>query len=132
MAESQPLTPNPMPRAHAPAVASHKPGSAETPSAKHDSSVPGGPSLLVQTSIHLPSVDALGLVAGYRLIEKLGEGGMGTVYLAEDINLKRRVALKVMKAHVAAETISRERFYREARAAAALDHDNIVAIHYVG
>ena len=73
-----------------------------------------------------------GLVGSYRLIEKLGEGGMGTVFLAEDINLKRRVALKVMKPHVAAEQISRERFLREARAAAALDHDNIVAIHGIG
>ncbi len=132
MAESQPLTPNPTPKSHAPSGSTHKFGGGETPSAKHDSSVPGTPPLLVQTSIHLPAVDALGLVAGYRLIEKLGEGGMGTVFLAEDINLKRRVALKVMKPHVAAETISRERFFREARAAAALDHDNIVAIHGIG
>jgi tRNA A-37 threonylcarbamoyl transferase component Bud32 len=98
---------------------------------RHDSSTPGTP-MLMQTSVHLPAVDALGLIDGYRLIEKLGEGGMGTVYLAEDINLKRRVALKVMKPHVAAEQISRDRFLREARAAAALDHDNIVAIHGIG
>ena len=104
-----------------------------------DSSPPMPPSdhdgsktpLLIRT--HLPSsaFESFGVIAGYQLIEKLGEGGMGTVYLAEDTNLKRRVALKVMKPHIAAEPISRERFYREARAAAALEHDNIVAIYRV-
>ncbi|MCE9532036.1 MAG: protein kinase [Planctomycetes bacterium] len=72
------------------------------------------------------------MVGEYRLLEKLGEGGMGTVYLAEDAKLQRKVALKVMKKHVASEPISRERFFREARAAAHLEHDNIVAIHQVG
>src|SRR4051794_37802992 len=101
-----------------------------------DSSPPAPPSefgtpsnspVLVRT--HLPSsnLDGFGMIGPYQLIEKLGEGGMGTVYKAEDTTLKRRVALKVMKPNIASEPVSRERFFREARAAAQLDHDNIVA-----
>jgi eukaryotic-like serine/threonine-protein kinase len=71
-------------------------------------------------------------IANYRLIEKLGEGGMGAVFLAEDVNLRRKVALKVMKPTIATERASRERFLREARAAARIQHDNIVPIFYVG
>jgi len=95
---------------------------------------------IMETSIPLanrsmPALEegpTVGMVGGYKLLEKLGEGGMGTVYLAEDVSLRRRVALKVMKKHVADEPVSRERFFREARAAAKLEHDNIVAIHQVG
>ncbi len=104
-----------------------------------DSSPPQPPSdpgsdktpLMIRTNLPSYAVEAFGTIAGYQLIEKLGEGGMGTVYLAEDVTLKRRVAVKVMRPNIAAEPISRERFFREARAAAALEHDNIVAIHQV-
>ncbi len=67
----------------------------------------------------------------YKVLEKLGEGGMGTVYLAEDTDLKRRVALKVLSAEIASDPEHLGRFQREAEAIAALDHPNIVTIHSV-
>jgi len=67
----------------------------------------------------------------YRILRQLGRGGMGEVYEAEDTKLHRSVALKVLPAAVAAEPERRERFEREARAAAALSHPNIVTIHSV-
>jgi len=71
-------------------------------------------------------------LAGYRLLQKLGEGGMGAVYMAEDIALRRQVALKVMKKEIATSESSKQRFFREARAAARLQHDNVVGIHQIG
>jgi serine/threonine protein kinase len=68
----------------------------------------------------------------YKVLHKLGQGGMGWVLLAEDTQLARRVALKVMRKQHAAEEDSRERFLREARAAAALNHDHIITIYQVG
>ena len=73
-----------------------------------------------------------GTLGGYRLIRKLGEGGMGLVFEAEDVLLRRRVALKVMKPEVAAKQAHRERFVREAQAAAHVAHDHIVPIFQVG
>lgn len=67
----------------------------------------------------------------YRVLEKLGEGGMGVVYLAEDTRLGRRVALKVLHAAVSSDPSRRARFEREARAVAALNHPNIVTLHTV-
>ena len=67
----------------------------------------------------------------YRIERLLGTGGMGEVYLAEDIRLGRHVALKVLSATLAGDPDRRERFEREARAAAALNHPNIVTIHSV-
>ena len=67
----------------------------------------------------------------YRIERLLGTGGMGEVYLADDIRLGRRVALKVLSATLAGDPDRRERFEREARAAAALNHPNIVTIHSV-
>ena len=67
-------------------------------------------------------------VAGYRVITRLGSGGMGTVYLVENPQLRRREALKVISI---AETVDEEfarRFSREAQTAAALDHLSIVTI----
>jgi serine/threonine protein kinase len=68
----------------------------------------------------------------YRILKQLGKGGMGAVYLAEDTQLGRRVALKVP--HIDADAGPRmlERFYREARAAATLNHPNICPVHDVG
>jgi serine/threonine protein kinase len=68
----------------------------------------------------------------YKILRPLGQGGMGTVYLAEHEELNRKVALKVLHGDKAIEKITLERFLREARAAAALDHPNIVRIHDVG
>jgi parallel beta-helix repeat protein len=76
--------------------------------------------------------DELGRLGTYRVLTVLGAGGMGTVFKAEDLQLRRFVALKVMKPVLAADSRARERFLREARAAAAIDHDHIIAIHQVG
>jgi serine/threonine protein kinase/tetratricopeptide (TPR) repeat protein len=67
----------------------------------------------------------------YRILEKLGEGGMGAVFLAEDTRLDRKVALKVLPADMADNVERLERFEREAKAIAALNHPNIVTIHSV-
>jgi len=68
----------------------------------------------------------------FQIRKKLGEGGMGTVYLADDTRLGRRVALKTLRAELAAKPTSRERFLREARSAAMLEHDHVIPIYYVG
>jgi serine/threonine protein kinase len=73
-----------------------------------------------------------GFVLGaYKILRPIGQGGMGTVFLAEHSSLKRMVALKVLSADKAKDQLGIERFYREARAAAALDHPNIVRLHDV-
>ncbi len=74
----------------------------------------------------------LGRLGPYRILKVLGEGGMGLVFQAEDPQLKRLVALKVMKPALAASATARQRFLREAQAMAALEHDHIVTIHHVG
>lgn len=68
----------------------------------------------------------------YRLEQRLGRGGMGTVYAATDVRLGRAVAIKVMRDAVFASDDSRRRFEREARACARLHHDNIVTVHDYG
>src|SRR5688500_19780420 len=74
----------------------------------------------------------LGRLGGYRVLEVLGQGGMGVVYRAEDPRLRRPVAVKVMRPDVAADHRAAERFLLEARAAAAVKHDHIVTIYQVG
>jgi len=71
------------------------------------------------------------IVGHYRIIEKIGAGGMGEVYLAEDTQLNRKVALKFLPPHLCQDADCRARFKREAQAAAKLDHPNIVAVHEV-
>ena len=70
-------------------------------------------------------------LAHYNILEKIGSGGMGDVYLAEDTKLDRKVALKVLPPELAESEQRRARFKREAKALAALDHPNIVTVHSV-
>jgi serine/threonine protein kinase/class 3 adenylate cyclase len=74
----------------------------------------------------------LGWLAHYRVLRLLGTGGMGMVFHAEDCHLQRPVALKVMKPGLSASPNSRQRFLREARAAAQFQHDHLVTIYQVG
>ncbi|MBV9122836.1 MAG: protein kinase [Planctomycetes bacterium] len=76
--------------------------------------------------------EELGRLGSYRILSVLGAGGMGVVFRAEDLLLQRQVALKVMLPALAAQPVNHQRFLREARAAAALDHDHIVHIYHVG
>ena len=71
-------------------------------------------------------------ISHYRITERLGSGGMGVVYKAEDTNLDRTVALKFLAAHLLESEEHKQRFLREAKATASLEHPNICMLHEVG
>jgi Tol biopolymer transport system component/predicted Ser/Thr protein kinase len=82
------------------------------------------------TQTHIPLAKDT-MVGHYRIVEKIGAGGMGDVYLAEDTRLDRKVALKFLSPYLCQDEQCRARFTREAQAAARLDHPNIVTVHEV-
>jgi len=96
------------------------------------SSEPERPAPSVHFLAPAQAADELGRLEKYRILKVLGQGGMGMVFLAEDPFLKRQVALKVMRPEIAAQPLARERFLREAQAAAALLHDHVVPIYQIG
>src|SRR5499433_4376532 len=71
-------------------------------------------------------------IGSYQVLERLGSGGMGEVYLAYDPRLDRRVAIKLLPTHLAADAVARERLRREALTTAALDHPFICKIFEIG
>ncbi len=75
------------------------------------------------------AVGEVGTLGPYRLVKELGRGGMGAVYAAIDTRLERRLALKVMLPKYAADAAAKDRFLREARAAAKISHDNVVTVY---
>jgi formylglycine-generating enzyme required for sulfatase activity/serine/threonine protein kinase len=93
--------------------------------------VPGRDARLTSFLAAPQADNELGRLGNYRILKILGQGGMGVVYHAEDLRLKRSVALKAMLPDVAGSESSRKRFLREAQAMAAVEHDHIVRIYQV-
>jgi len=88
--------------------------------------------LKVAISRHIVSGVIGSTIEHYRLVRRLGTGGMGEVYLAEDTELERSVAVKVMSAELARDENQRKRFRTEAKAISGLTHPNICVVHEVG
>ena len=80
----------------------------------------------------IKELEANSTLSHYRIVAKIGAGGMGEVYLAQDTKLDRKVALKILPAELAANQDRMRRFVQEAKAAAALNHPNIAHIYEIG
>jgi serine/threonine protein kinase len=123
---------------HQPAPSARPDGLIETGNPAVDPFAPGArPASDLSTvtnarSPTVPNTDYVPAIAGYVIVEKIGEGGMGAVFAARDEKLGRKVAIKTMKPELAAVALNRTRFLREAAAAAAIEHDNIVPIWHIG
>ncbi|MBC7821238.1 MAG: serine/threonine protein kinase, partial [Planctomycetaceae bacterium] len=85
-----------------------------------------------QASVVRPSSEPLGQLGDFRIIREVGRGGMGVVYEAEQVSLKRRIALKVLRYGAASDSEAMQRFQREAETVATLHHTNIVPIFAIG
>src|SRR5437763_13706755 len=97
----------------------------------HDATQPGTPTPAVPAAAS-PTSDLTGKTLGdFHILRRLGEGGMGQVYLAEQISLKRKVALKLLRADLAANATSLQRFRAEATAVARATHANIVQVYAI-
>ncbi len=94
--------------------------------------VPAGDVAAELLGIHKSAFEAGQQIENYRIVRQLGSGGMGEVFLADDIRLNRKVALKLLPSHFTANPNRVRRFEREARAASALNHPNIVTIYALG
>jgi eukaryotic-like serine/threonine-protein kinase len=116
-------------------LASGEPTTLPPPSAAELTAPPspleGYDSSLIEFLAPAQTDDELGRLGGYRILEVLGHGGMGVVFLADDPELSRKVAIKAMLPELAHTAAARQRFLREARAVAALEHDHIVRIYRV-
>src|SRR5262245_32158274 len=88
---------------------------------------------MVADEVSSPATQLIGReLANYRIVSMLGRGGMGEVYLAQDTRLGRKVALKLLPTRLTQDEDRVRRFVREAKAASALNHPNVVTIHEVG
>src|SRR5271169_3415602 len=93
--------------------------------------IPSGARIRIIIRLTMPLAPGTKL-DGYEILAPLGAGGMGEVYRARDLGLKREVAIKILPAFVTQDSDRLRRFEQEAQAAAALNHPNILAVHQMG
>src|SRR5436853_1470239 len=98
----------------------------------HDATQPGTPTPAVPAAAS-PTSDLTGKTLGdFHLLRRLGQGGMGQVYLAEQLSLKRKVAIKTMRTDMTVSAVSLQRFKAEAESIARVTHANIVQVYAIG